>query len=808
MCAISVAKKRILTKIFLMLKNRILFPLYASAIAVSPFILADHGDAESVPAIIAPAREDARYTTTQDMKVETVLTAFFLERAHILQKKIAELDMESLIESDFSALDSTRSIFLQSDLDSMKARFAPMLSDHISRGNLHAAFTVYNLFLKRLDERIARIEERLRNPGTFNLNRTDALILNRKDEKWPASLEDADELWEKRLTSEIITELLGENKETENKTNVPAKNGDETHPSADAVAEACEKLRERYSKLRDNLTLEPWEVEEIFLNALTTQYDPHTSFFSKQSMEEFEIMMRNSLCGIGAVLTTEDGYCTIREIMPGSPVERSGKFSVGDRIVAVAPDGNATAMTDVVGMRLNRIVRMLRGEKGVPVTLLVESGNDHSRQVVTLTRDEVKLTEQLASAKIFDVPAGDSLVPVGVITLPSFYGKDRSDKTAFSTSEDVKELLGKLKAAKVEALVLDLRRNGGGYLNEAIDLLELFVGPGVPAVLTQGSGSRTSKLVTGGTLGVMKSILSDKPEWTGPVIVLVSKLSASASEIVAGALQDNRRALIVGDPQTHGKGSVQEVIPFKNYDSSQEASIKLTRSKWYAPSGKSIQIQGVASDIVTPSIYSVLPVGEGDLDRPLPWDLVPSALNDEIPDWLSAPVSPELIEILAENSRRRQAELPEFLTHHRTIAWMNEREKDKSLPLSISERLALRDNDKAFYELVKKEYTDLSRQTGYTKTEIKLDSAIEQEKESEAHAAKKKSVLTPNTSALPGMSGNDDGEDWPDYDVLLREAVRIAADWVDLLESGEARAAGQARSAKAPAPRNRTLSGE
>lgn len=794
----------------LKLKKRILFTLSASAVAVAPFISATHAETENVPAIVAPAKENLRYTTTQDMKVETVLTAFFLERAHILQKKIAELDMGSLIESDFAALDSTHSIFLQSDLDSMKTRFSPTLSDHISRGNLHAAFTIYNLFLKRLDERIAWIEKRLQNPETFNLNRDDALSLNRKEEKWPENVAAADALWEKRLTSEIITELLGEDKDEKTgeeatvaeTDDVPAKK-DETHPSAEAVAAACKKLRERYSKLRDNLTLEPWEVEELFLNALTTQYDPHTSFFSKQSMEEFEIMMRNSLCGIGAVLTTEDGYCTIREIMPGSPVERSGKFSVGDRIVAVAPGGNGEQLTDVVGMRLNRIVRMLRGEKGVPVTLLVESGNDHSRQLITLVRDEVKLTEQLASAKIFDVPDGDSTVPVGVISLPSFYGKDRSDKTAFSTSEDVKELLGKLKKAKVKAIVLDLRRNGGGYLNEAIDLLELFVGPGVPAVLTQGSGGRTSKLITGGTLGMAKSLFSDTPEWTGPVVVLVSKLSASASEIVAGALQDNRRALIVGDPQTHGKGSVQEVIPFKAYDSSQEASIKLTRSKWYAPSGNSIQIKGVSSDVVTPSIYSVLPVGEGDLDRPLPWDRVPSALGNEIPEWLSAPVSPELIEILAENSRRRQAELPEFLTHHRTIAWMDEREKDKSLPLSISERLALRDNDKAFYELVKKEYTDLSRQTGYNKTEIKLDSAIEQEKESEDNAAKKKSLLKPNQSALPGMSGGND-DDWPDYDVLLREAVRIAADWVELVETEKVKSPvreREARSSKAPSPR-------
>lgn len=758
---------------------------FLSLLSIAGSVFADTPPPADIPAIVAPAeQENARYTTTQDMKVETVLTAFFLERAHILQKKIAEMDMAELVESDCFTLDSTRSFFLKSDVDELKARFAPTLSHYISRGNLHAAFTIYAKFLERLDARVQWIDARLQHPETFNLNREDSLKLNRKEESWPENEAAADALWEQRLTSELITELLGDgNDDDAGEKADAAQEKNLTEPTAEDVATACAKLRERYSKLRNNLTLEPWEVEELFLNALTTQYDPHTTFFSKQSMEEFEIMMRNSLCGIGAVLYMNDGYCTIREIMPGSPVEQSGKISVGDRIVAVGIDGK-NELTDVVGMRLNRIVRMLRGEKGVPVRLLVESGNDHSRQLVTLTRDEIKLTEQLASAQIIDVPADDGeTVPVGVISLPSFYGKDRSNKTSFSTAEDVGELLKKLKAANVRAVVLDLRRNGGGYLNEAIDLLELFLGPGVPALQTKGADGRPSKLSTGGTLGVAKSLFSSTPEWTGPVVVLVSKLSASASEIVAGALQDNRRALIVGDPQTHGKGSVQEVIPFKSYDPTQEASIKLTRSKWYSPSGNSIQIKGVSADVVTPSIYSVLPVGEGDLDRPLAWDTIPSVLDEKIPDWLSAPVSPELVEILAENSRRRQAELPEFLTHHRTVAWMAEREKDRSLPLSIRERLALRENDKAFSDLVKKEYAELSEQNGFAKKDVKLDSAIEQEKESGGNAGKKKSArAAANPAAIPGVSSAEDEDEWPDYDVLLREASRIAADWVELLE--------------------------
>lgn len=763
------------------------FLLLSAAACVAAF--AETPPPENVPAIVAPAQESARYTTTQEMKIETRLTAFFLERAHILQKKIAEMDMSELIKSYCYSLDSARVFFLEKDVAELNARFAATLSDYIGRGNLHAAFTIYNLFLERLDDRVAKIDARLQNPESFDLNRSDSLKINRKDENWPADEAAADALWEQRLTSELITELLGGDGDDDdgNAENAGAHSradsADGATPTPEDVAAACAKLRERYAKLRGNLTLEPWEVEEIFLNALTGLYDPHTSFFSKQSMEEFEIMMRNSLCGIGAVLYMNDGYCTVREIMPGSPVEASGKIAEGDRIVAVGVDGSKEELTDVVGMRLNRIVRMLRGEKGVPVRLLIESGSDHSRQLVTLIRDEIKLTEQLASAKIFDVPEGDGTVPVGVIELPSFYGKDRSNKTSFSTSEDVEELLKKLKKAGVKAIVLDLRRNGGGYLNEAIDLIELFVGPGVPALQTQSADGRPSELLTGGMfVGAAKGFFAVKPEWTGPLVILVSKLSASASEIVAGALQDNRRALIVGDPQTHGKGSVQEVIPFSAYDSSQEASIKLTRSKWYSPSGNSIQIKGVASDIAVPSIYSVLPVGEGDLDRPLPWDTIPSVLDETLPGWLSAPVSPKLVATLEENSRRRQAELPEFLTHNRTVAWIDEREKNKSVPLGIRERQAMRDDDKAFYDLVKNEYAGLEAQNAYPKTEILLDSA-EEVKNSEARGEKSSAGTSSKLKVLPGLSAKgDDDDDWPDYDVPLREAVRIAADWVELLE--------------------------
>lgn len=772
-----------------------IFPL-AFFVSV-PVFSQENVPATEPPAIVAPAEIDARYTTTREMRDDAKLTLFFLERLHITQKKFDALDANEIIKSYFSALDPSKTIFLESDLDAMRERFAPNIKHFLREGNLHAAFTIYKVFQNRLNERVEWAQKRLEQP--FDLEtRKDILKLDRKLESWQPDVPAADKLWEQRLINDLINELISPKKSNDDAENGDAEKEDDAPIKPDLspenVKNACKKISDRYGKLRKNLTLEPWEIEEIFLNSITTLFDPHTAFFSKQSMEEFQIMMRNSLCGIGAVLHDDDGYCTIRQIMPGGPLERSGKFSVGDRIIAVG-QGDAKELTDVIGMRLNRVVRMLRGKKGEKVQLLVESSSDHSnRKLISLERDDIKLTEQLATAKIIDVPVGDAgtHVPVGVIELPSFYGKDRADKTAFSTSEDVKELLGKLKKHHIEAVVLDLRNNGGGYLNEAIDLAELFVGSNETVVQVKASNAKPEISKTGrkNFLSAAKNIFTTTlPDWNGPLIVLVSKASASASEIVAGALSDNARAIIVGDPQTHGKGSVQEIMPYKIAGEKYNASIKITRSKWYAPSGNSIQLKGVASDIPVPSIYSVLPVSESDLERPLAWDSIPSALpkNRTEREWLTAPISPELITTLKDASKKRQAELPEFLTLNRTIAWFENREKDKTVPLNIKDRLQARNEDKAFNKLIKSEYKAFEK-TDYASKEIKLDSALAQEKESEENNSKKNAFNRNAAVQIPGGDAKD-AEDWPEYDVVLRETVRIAADWAMLLDKQPAQAA-------------------
>lgn len=746
---------------------------------------------QDVPAVnvVAPSQEVPLYTTTLAMKNDTIITSLYLERLHITHKNIAQIDKRELIERYISALDGSRMIFLASEINSFQNRFAGTLNDNFKNGNLYPAFEIYKAFLEKYAARVAWIKNELAGTAKINLHRDVNFALDRKKAEWPADVAAADQLWRERLTNDLINELLSSGNEIDD----------------EKIKAAAEKIASRYEKIGKNIVLEPWEVEEIFLNSLTAEFDPHTTFFTAQSMEDFQIAMRNALCGIGAVLYDDDGYCTIREIMPGGPVERSGKFEVGDRIIAVGIKQDSEEMVDVIGMRLNRIVHMLRGKKGETVRLYVESGSDHSqRRVVVLQRDEIKITEQLASAKLISVPAGEKTVPVGVINLPGFYGKDTNDALAFSTTEDVRELLEKLKALNAKAIILDLRQNGGGYLNEAIDLAELFVGAKQPVVRIKDAGGNVVTYKTGQTslLSAGKNLIMKTPAlWDGPVIILTSKASASASEIVAGALSDNGRAIIVGDPKTHGKGSVQEVKPYSLIGQGFNASIKVTRSKWYAPSGNSIQLHGVPADIAIPSTYSVLPIAESDLDNPLPWDSVESALppTPQKYDWLKAPISQDLIDQLGEASKRRQAELPEFRTLAHSIAWFKERQNDKTISLNIDKRLETRESDKALYTYVKNALIDYETKSAFPSQEIKLDSTIAKEKtESEAIAAgtqkaKKKSSDRINIAlTIPGVNpkktSNDDAlaldedDDLPNFDIVLREAARIAADWVQITE--------------------------
>ncbi|MDR2981317.1 MAG: carboxy terminal-processing peptidase [Puniceicoccales bacterium] len=734
-------------------------------------------DTDNEPTI---KKDDAKanYTTTHEMQMETQATAYCLERGHILQKPIRALNTDGIVRTYASNLDSLRLFFLEPEIKAYTERFGPLLDYYFGRGNLSPAFSIYTDFLKHVEKRVAWINTRLEQP--FDLNTDETFVADRSKASWPKNKEDADRLWEKRLKLDLILELLGDDKAAAAKSdntvdpNIPKAN-DKLPPkeiTPERLAEAVKKLQKRYNKIKTYLSFEPYEVEEIYLNTLTTQYDPHTTFFSKQSLEEFDIAMRNSLFGVGALLQDDDGYCTVKDILPGGPIEDSKRIKVGDRIIAIG-QGEKGELVDIVGMRLNKVVNQLRGPVGTVVRLRIEPATDRTaRYTINLVRSEIKLTTKLAQATVFEVPVGDKLVPIGLIDLPAFYGKGAGDGDAYSTTDNVEELLNKLKKHKIQGLILDLRRNGGGLLDEAVRLTGLFIPTG-PVLQARDVMGKIQHL----------DDTDKRVVWDGPLIVLVTKLSASASEIVAGALQDHHRAIIVGDERTHGKGTVQAIISYDKFDKRLKSAAKMTIQKWYLPSGNSIQVKGIAADIPVSSVYSVLPIGEADLDKPLPWDAIPSILDPkENAEWrssLKALVTDDLLKVLREDSARRQAEMPEFLSLNRTIAWTKAREKSRAFPLNYEALREERGEDKAFRESIRSTYKELES-TNYKSESIKLDAAIEQEKKEKAlHAADNK---TEKPGDADEIEGDDLDDTWPEFDIQKRESLRIMGDWLARLD--------------------------
>ncbi len=695
--------------------------------------------------------QNGGFTTTPAMQNETRATAALLEKLHISKKDMGSIDMNSVVRTYCENLDGTKMYFTAAEVDEFVNRYGKTLDLYLQRGNLTPAFEIFALFKKKMTERTTSNLATLDQP--IDLTQPGSFPIDRKKAEWPATPEAADALWARRLRLDMLSELLGEDKTGVAKT---AKEAELPEITPAKTKEAAERLKKRYAKTRTYLDFDQHEVEELFLNSYSSQYDPHSTFFSQQSLEEFEIAMRNSLVGIGATLSDEDGACVVKDLLPGGPLDLSREVKPGDKIIAVGQD-NDGEMEDIVGMRITKAISRIRGKQGTTVRILVEMAAG-GRKTVTLKRDQIKLVGQMASAKAFEIPQGKGSYLLGVIELPSFYGKNQ-DGSGSSPSEDIEQLINKLKSMGMQALIVDLRKNGGGLLNEAVDISGLFIPKGSVLQVRDSQGRSEDYRDE-----------DEKVAWDGPLVVLTSKLSASASEIFAGAMRDHRRAIVVGDTTTHGKGSVQNIIELSRFDRTLKSAVKVTIQKWYAPSGSSIQLKGVPADIVVPSVFSVLPVGEGDLDRPLPWDSVtPTLTKADEGDWLKAKITDDLIARLSANSSRRQAELPEFLTLYRTIDWTKNRQVRKEVSLSLDQRQTERKDDLAFREQVRRELADYAQKSFKTR-EVKLDAAIEQEKKEGPGAAAKLKRSARMRDPL------EDGE-WPEYDIQLQEAVRIATDW-------------------------------
>lgn len=550
------------------------------------------------------------------------------------------------------------------------------------------------------------------------------------------------------------------------------------------MSEITQTLIKRYDRLMKGYKdLDADSVLEIYLGSLARAYDPHSEYMGHAQTENFNISMKLSLFGIGAVLQSEDGYCKIKELVPG-PAMKSKKLKPGDKIVAVA-QGDKEPL-DVIGMRLDKVVEHIRGPKGSEVRLTVipaDAPDSSTREVVTLYRDQIKLEDQEAKARVYDTHASNgNPIRLGVIDLPSFYADTTGSKrlasqdttsTATSTTLDCARLIRRMKKEGVQGIILDLRKNGGGYLEEAIGLTGLFITKG-PVVQTK---EYNGEIVT-------ESDPDPSVLWDGPLIVLTSRFSASASEILAGALQDYDRALIVGEKSTFGKGTVQTLASLANYiDSSRlpknydPGTLRLTIRKFYRAGGSSTQLKGVVSDIALPSVHDEWDAGEQSMENALPWDVVPSADPENLHR-----VTPYVAELRKHSQKRVDAD-KDLQYERERIAEYKKTQADKTVSLNEAERLAEKKEKQAKDEARTKELAARKKSTDkvYEITQENVNVATLQ-------PPKKKDVDTASASAAVGAEDEetlDTGEEAVANEARLREAKNILIDYIAMLKKAD-----------------------
>ncbi|MDR0340244.1 MAG: PDZ domain-containing protein, partial [Puniceicoccales bacterium] len=487
----------------------------------------------------APCCGEVVLQPTAQMHTETLYMVRCLSGIHYDRKPISAISHGKILDAYLEDLDPQHMFFLQSDVDNIHSRYDLTLDIFLNSGSLKPGFSIYELFRERANGRLEWVDQLLQSE--LNIADEEYFEPDRKGALWPVGVGELDEIWRQRLEFDLLNELLLAPEAAQ-------KSESDYAESAVDHGVAQERLRKRYGHFRSSISdVEPYYVQELFLNSVAGLYDPHSSFLSAVTWEDFQTCaLTNSFMGIGAVLQDDDGYCKIVEIYAGSPAERSGMLHVGDRILAIQQDGGEPV--DIIGMRLNRAVRLIKGPKGTAVTLHLQpaDGDPSERKIVTLIRDEIQLTAQRARARVYEVPdLYGRMTQLGYVRLPAFYGGDGSEKND-GCCADLQELLAKLAEENVRGLVLDLRGNGGGLLDEAISIAGLFLGGGPVVQVRDGDGR------------VQLFAEADREIfYGGPLVLLTSKQSASASEILAGALQDHRRALVVGDRSTYGKGSVQ-----------------------------------------------------------------------------------------------------------------------------------------------------------------------------------------------------------------------------------------------------------
>lgn len=698
---------------------------------------------------VALAAEPAR--AKSDSEQIAVSVGRLLEEGHYTHQSLNDDISRKFLRTYLELLDFSHLFFTQQDVDMLNAKYATSLDDDVLLGNLKPAYEIYDLYTKRVDARVAKVKALLKEKPNFKNDET--IEISRQKSPWPKDEEEADQIWRGRIASELLQEHLSE------------------HP----IEPGPQLVARRYDRLARSVHEQDKEEQvKIFLDALSQAYDPHSEYLSKADLKNFNINMGLSLVGIGAMLRSEDGYAKIESLVPGGPAQTDGRLKVGDRISAVA-QGNAS-FNDVRDMRLDKVVEQIRGKKGTKVRLLVipaDAPDPSKHKTIELVRDEIKLKDQEARADII-IKKDENGEPVklGWITLPSFYAD--MDKHQKSTTKDVLALLKRLKKENIAGLIIDLRRNGGGSLEEAISLTGLFLKSG-PIVQTKGSNGNI--------------VVSSDPDpgiaYSGPLVVLTSRQSASASEIFAAALQDYGRALIVGDKNTFGKGTVQTILEIGRFTSllgsrsQEDGALKLTIQKFYRVAGGSTQLHGVGSDIVLPTLSDLPEYGEGALKNCLPYDEVPRARYSK---WTDSNHQLFIDELKRRSEARVEAN-PEFRYVMEDVERLRKRLDENRISLNEDVRRGELKEDKLRKETRSKER--LARQTEDVQTfRLTLDTVDKPNLQvinfSSKLAAKKKASPEAADDDSDLLGDDDDGSKEPAIDPERDETLNILSDLVAL----------------------------
>jgi carboxyl-terminal processing protease len=632
----------------------------ACALVAGFLLLAGTGtnEARLAPAITQAAASSGELVPSERHRRVLRLVSEVVERQHYRQAPLDDAMSSQIFERYLEALDGGKSYLLASDV----AEFEPLryqLDDAIGRADAGPAFAIFTRFQQRNREVLQYALKLLDTEPDFTID--ESFRFDRADLGWPASEDELHELWRKRVKNDALSLVLA------------GKTWPET-------SDVLRKRYERVAKRIEQVTAD--DVFETFMNAYSHVYDPHSNYLSPRNSEEYNIAMSLSYEGIGASLALEDDYVTIRDVLPGGAAAASTELKVGDRITAVG-QGETGALTDVVGWRLDDVVQLIRGPENSVVRLQIlpasaSPGTQESQ--LSLKRSKITLESQAAKKEMHTIKRGDREFRVGVISVPSFYqdfqARMKGDAEYRSTTRDVQRLVNELKAEGIDSLVIDLRDNGGGHLSEATGLVGLFVERG-PVVQLRETSGRIEVL--------------DDPEpgvaWDGPLVVLVNRASASASEIFAGAIQDYQRGLVVGQ-QTYGKGSVQNLYPLDRYALGPKAGfgqLTVTIGKYYRVTGDSTQHRGVEPDIALPSPLDTADIGESTRESALPWDRINAASYKPEPEELP------VVSLISRAHEERVAHNPDYVALQGDVDALAQLRSQRDVSLNLDKRRAERD---------------------------------------------------------------------------------------------------------------------